>query len=98
MKLYVVIKMQGERKRGSDSLFSQLSSQPYLMAGHRFTQIITNPSNMKSHRGVWGAKERRRKTGRKTETAINHLCCHLNLSLHLRAASKLLIWNNKQKR
>lgn len=45
VELCVAMKMKGERERertrSSACVFLQQSSQPYLMAGHRFTQIIT---------------------------------------------------------
>lgn len=74
------------------------------MAGHRFIQIITGLSNMKSHLCVWGkGRKREKKKNRGKERCpfifpVNHFHCHLNLSLRLQRTSRLLIWNNKQKR
>ena len=101
MELCKAMKMKGERTRRSAFLFLQLSSRSYLMAGCRFTQIITASSNMKSHLCVRGAKERKGTQGERQNnpfiSLINHLYCHLNLFLHLQMTSRLLIWNNKQK-
>lgn len=67
------------------------------MAGHRFTQIMTGLSDMKSHDCMWGKRQEESRRETEREMLINHSYCQTNLYLHL-WPTRPLIPNNKQKR
>lgn len=79
----------GGSTRRSAVLFLQLRSRPYLMAGRRFTHIITALSNMKSQPCVWREDGEKGKAGGKGQRSPfnpftnRFFYCHRHLFLHV---------------